>query len=290
MEVLPFALQDPRMALKGGTAINLFYRDLPRLSIDIDLTYLPLEDRKTTFQNVHSILEKIQTNLVENLGLKVVATHPLDGQRETKLLVSQEKIEIKIEPNFIIRGSLFEPTPRPTSVQVQAKFSKDIEVKCLSMADLYGGKIVAALDRQHPRDFFDLFHLFKNEGITKEIKDAFIFYLLSHNRPPHEILNPNILDLDGMIENEFRGMTEDTVTSEKIKGVQKRLSSHVRNSMNPQDKAFLLSFFDGQPQWERFSFPKIQTYPSIQWKILNLSKMDYEKRKNQREALEKILD
>ena len=53
IEILPIALADKRMALKGGTAINLFHRDLPRLSLDIDLCYLPLEDRVTTFAHIH---------------------------------------------------------------------------------------------------------------------------------------------------------------------------------------------------------------------------------------------
>jgi len=55
LDVLPFALVDDRFALKGGTAINLFHRDFPRLSVDIDLCYLPLEDRITTFKKIHTI-------------------------------------------------------------------------------------------------------------------------------------------------------------------------------------------------------------------------------------------
>jgi len=47
LRVLPYVAKEKVFALKGGTAINLFVRDLPRLSVDIDLTYLPFEDRAT---------------------------------------------------------------------------------------------------------------------------------------------------------------------------------------------------------------------------------------------------
>ncbi len=56
LDVLPHTMKDHRFALKGGTAINLFYREMPRLSVDIDLCYLPIEDRLTSFKNIHESL------------------------------------------------------------------------------------------------------------------------------------------------------------------------------------------------------------------------------------------
>jgi predicted nucleotidyltransferase component of viral defense system len=47
LRVIPHIEKEKLFALKGGTAINLFVRDMPRLSVDIDLTYLPFDDRKT---------------------------------------------------------------------------------------------------------------------------------------------------------------------------------------------------------------------------------------------------
>lgn len=109
LEILPYALQDERVALKGGTAINLFHRDFPRFSVDIDLCYLPLEDRKTTFSNLHKILKSIKEALQKKLGLHVSVSHPLDGEKEAKLVASKNSIGVKIELNFILRGSLFPP-------------------------------------------------------------------------------------------------------------------------------------------------------------------------------------
>ena len=56
LRVLPFVNEEKIFALKGGTAINFFFRDLPRLSIDIDLTYLPINDRETALTDIEKAL------------------------------------------------------------------------------------------------------------------------------------------------------------------------------------------------------------------------------------------
>ncbi len=63
LSVLPEVAKESCFALHGGTAINLFVRDMPRLSVDIDLTYIPIEDRVTTFANISIALEKIKTTI-----------------------------------------------------------------------------------------------------------------------------------------------------------------------------------------------------------------------------------
>lgn len=64
-------IEDSRFALKGGTAINLFYQDLPRLSVDIDLTYLPIENRQSTFKSIHDYLRNIEKEGVKR-GFKAL--------------------------------------------------------------------------------------------------------------------------------------------------------------------------------------------------------------------------
>ena len=53
--ILPLLDAEPRFALKGGTAINLFEHDLPRLSVDIDLTWLPMQDFDTDATQIHCL-------------------------------------------------------------------------------------------------------------------------------------------------------------------------------------------------------------------------------------------
>ena len=72
------------------------------------------------------------------------------------------------------------------------------EMQVVALPDLYAGKIAAALDRQHPRDLFDILYLYENEGITDDLFKAFLVYLVSHNRPAHELLDPHLLDLESI--------------------------------------------------------------------------------------------
>lgn len=147
LNVLSISLSDDRVALKGGTAINLFHRNFPRYSVDIDLCYLPIEDRDTTFANLHEILSVIKNKIEKTLDYKVQASNPLRSKKETKLFVSDGNVEIKAEPNFILRGCLFEPETKSLFPSAAKELKRELVVKCLSMADTYGGKICAALGR-----------------------------------------------------------------------------------------------------------------------------------------------
>ena len=61
LSVLPDIAREPVFALKGGTAINLFYRDMPRLSVDIDLTYLPVADRQSSLEDMDVTFNRRQS-------------------------------------------------------------------------------------------------------------------------------------------------------------------------------------------------------------------------------------
>ncbi len=287
--MLPYALKDKRVALKGGTAINLFYRDLPRFSVDIDLCYLKLEDRKTTFKNIHEILSQIKEDLENNLGASVISTNPLDGQKESKLIARIEDNEIKIEPNFILRGSLFDCSELETTNTVNDEFNKKAIVQCLSLADTFGGKICAALDRQHARDLFDVKILLENEGITLEIKDAFLFYLLSHNRPIDELLNPNNKDISQTYINEFVDMSQDEITLDELLNTRASLGSNMLKYLSRTDREFIISFVKNSPNWGNTNIQKVKDYPSIKWKLLNQENMSKDKKKKYIMNIERCL-
>lgn len=290
LDVIEISLFDSRMALKGGTAINLFHRDFPRYSVDIDLCYLPVEDREETFKNLHQIMAVIKNKIEKDLKYIVTASNLLDGKKETKLIVSNNKIEIKIEPNFTLRGCLYNPEMKSLSPKAMKEFSRDITIKCLSTADIYGGKICAALDRQHPRDFFDIKYLLENEGITEEIKDSFLFYLISHNRPVHELLAPNKIDLDRFFEDEFKEMSQVEVSLDEIKRVRDVFFEIIKTVFTDNDREFLLGFMANVPNWDLLKSPKIKDYPSIKWKLFNQSKMTNTKRHKCIESLKEFLD
>ena len=289
LEILDIALDDQRFALKGGTAINLFYRDMPRYSVDIDLCFLPIEDRQTTFNDMHAILRKIKSDLERKRKLKVNTSKPLDGKEEAKMMVIKDDVQIIIEPNYVLRGSLFDTENKKLSVKAEEEFNKSLSVQCLSFADLYGGKLCAALDRQHPRDFFDIKFLFENEGITADILKAFVVYLACHDRPMHELLSPKRLDIRPVFENEFAGMTDRPVTCEELEAVRERLVSGIETGLTDAERNFLVSMKQGEPKWDLLGLPGIERLPALQWKLENIRKMEKAKRDLMADRLKRAL-
>ena len=191
LQVLPLLSKADTFALKGGTAINFFIRDVPRLSVDIDLTYLPLKSRPAALEEIKQGVQRIGREIETRIsGVRV--TEQKSGGTLSKLLIRGDDAQIKLEVNSVLRGAVFEPVEMELSETLQAKYELYAVVQALSFEDLYGGKICAALDRQHPRDLYDVRLLLQHEGITEGVRKAFIGYLISHSRPMNELLNPNM--------------------------------------------------------------------------------------------------
>ena len=179
LDILPLIAKLDSFALKGGTAINYFIRNLPRLSVDIDLTYLPIEDRRTTLNSIHEILDALSNDIINTFSpVNIDPKLNKVTQKIERLVIERSGITIKIEPNLIIRGCVYAPSEMTLVPAASNFFEKSVRVQTLSLEDLYGGKICAALDRQHPRDLFDIKMLLDNEGITDKIRTAFIVYLI----------------------------------------------------------------------------------------------------------------
>jgi predicted nucleotidyltransferase component of viral defense system len=190
IRTIPFVAKEEAFALKGGMAINLFVRDMPRLSVDIDLTYLPVEDRTTSLAAIDAAMLQIKDRIEQGIpGAKVRPSRSADENIVTKLIVRAEDVQIKIEITPVLRGTVYDPVVMGVVPTVEDAFGF-AEMQVVSFADLYAGKIVAALDRQHPRDLFDVRDLLAHEGINDELRRAFLVYMISHNRPMAEVLAP----------------------------------------------------------------------------------------------------
>src|SRR5580658_10434600 len=188
IRILPLIAEESCFALKGGTAINLFIRDMPRLSVDIDLTYVPVAPRAQSLPAIDAAMKRIAASVVKAVAGARVAPSGSESA-VTRLNVRHGDVQTKIEVTPVLRGCVYEPETRSVSEAVEAAFGF-AEIPVVSFADLYAGKIVAALDRQHPRDLFDVRDLLANEGVDDSLRRAVIVYLLSHNRPMAEILAP----------------------------------------------------------------------------------------------------
>ena len=280
VRVLPFVRAEECFALKGGTAINLFVRDFPRLSIDIDLVYLPIADRPASLRGIHDALRRIGEKIRRAVpGVQVHEQRSQDSRLVAKLVVQERAgAQIKIEPNHVLRGALHPTVERTLAPKAQAIFERMATARVISVPELYGGKICAALDRQHPRDLFDVHGLFQHEGLTDDIRKAFIVFLASHDRPMNELLSPNRKNLQRVYADEFSGMTTLTpVPLAALEEVREQLIAKVNADLTAAEREFLLSLKMMQPKWELLGLPGVERLPGPQWKLYNLRKMKPEK-------------
>ena len=266
LKVLPEVAKETSLALHGGTAINLFIRDMPRLSVDIDLTYLPVEDRNATIQHIAEALGRIKANLEMNIPGVTITLKDATG----KLLISTKAATDKLEVNLVGRGTYADPVVLSLCGRAQEEYDVFCEIAVVPFGQLYGGKICAALDRQHPRDLFDVKYLLANEGFTEEIKKGFLYCLLGSERPFNEMLNPNLQDQRSALENQFNGMAAEEFSYEEYEQTRIVLVDVIRKSLTKEDKEFLLNFKNLTPVWEKYPYER---YPSVRWKLQNLQNL-----------------
>lgn len=285
---MPEVAKQTCFALKGGTAINLFVRDMPRISVDIDLAYLPIKPRDESLAEISKAVRAIAADIRSRIDGAIVDESRSEG-RVVKLLVALTGSVIKIEPNLVFRGSVYPAEGRELVPSAQSQFEAYVSVPAVIEAELYGSKLCAALDRQHPRDLFDIKQMMDTVGLTDEIRSAFIVYLAGHPRPMKELLDPRMQDIEAIYQNQFAGMTTDPVSLDDLVAVQHGLAGQVLRALTENEKAFLLSVKRGEPEWDRMGIAHLQDLPALRWKVMNIQRMDARKRTAALAKLEKVL-
>lgn len=276
MRLIPIVARETCFALKGGTAINLFVRDLPRLSVDIDLMYVPTHVRPQALTGIDAAMKRIRTAVLADIPGARVTENVSEGAI-LRLLVFADGTQVKIELSPVMRGVVKEPSVIPVTQAVEQAFGY-AETPVVSFEDLYAGKLVAALDRQHPRDLFDVRSLFANEGLTDELREAFVVYLLSHNRPMGEVLSGRVKDLADEYRNGFEGMTEEPVVIEELIETQRQLIALLIGGMPDRHRNFLIGFERGKPDWSLLTIPHVADLPAVRWRQQNLDKLSTDQR------------
>lgn len=272
LATLPEVFAFPKFALKGGTALNLFVHDMPRLSVDIDVVFTDhLKPRTDALKEIASGLADARQRL-KSRGIESELITAAQGE-ETKLFVNQNRLEVKVEVNHVFRGTLLPVTTKRLNKNARDLFTTEVTAPVLASEELYGSKIVAALDRQHPRDFFDVEQMLAGAGLNSAVADCFACYLAGHNRPMHEVLFSRDHDLRMVFENEFQGMTRDPVSLERLEHTRTRLRKELLGTLTAAHRRFLLSILDCEPEWDLIHFAHLKDMPALRWKIQNLQKL-----------------
>ena len=292
LSVLPDIATETVFALKGGTAINLFYRDMPRLSVDVDLTYLPVADRQSSLKDMDDAFSGIVAAITERNPRVKARRIAGGGDNDTRIMVSDGSAQIKIETSPVTRGAVFPARTMVASESVTEQFGF-VETNVLAFEDLYGGKLHAALDRQHPRDLFDVKLLYENEGLTDDLFRVFMVYVASSGRPMHELLAPARPYREDLYDGEFSGMTRETVSRNALADTGRRLHADIKSRLKDEVADFLLSLHDAAPDFGLIGLPEAGRLPAVRWKLINLEKLkqaDPEKHAVQRRALENLFE
>ncbi|MCM1312830.1 MAG: nucleotidyl transferase AbiEii/AbiGii toxin family protein [Roseburia sp.] len=267
IRIMPSVYKIKEFAVHGGTAINLFHKNMPRYSVDIDLTYIPIEDCQTSLQTINSKLLEIKRSIERSIP-GIVVKHKPDVW---KLLCTLGEATVKIEVNGTKRGLIDDAVDMPLCEKARQEFSMGCKARTVSFSQLYGGKITAALSRQHPRDIFDCKYM--EYTSFDDVKEGFMLCLLGSDKPIIESLQPNDVDQTEALENQFQGMSDITFTYEDYISARADLLKEISDSLTQTDKEFFLSFEKGSPDWSKCSAGDLSNYPSVQWKMLNIRKL-----------------
>ena len=292
LAIAPAVFASGRFAMKGGTALNLFVQEMPRLSVDIDLVFVDHRlEREAALQVIASELAVVQAKLTRQ-GYRAHLPATAQGE-DVKLVVSNGAVQVKVEVNAVFRGTAL-PVEHHTLVDnAQNLFTTDLAVPVLATAELYGSKLVAAMDRQHPRDIFDVMHMLQRFGWQRAFIDCFVVYLAGHNRPVHEVLFPKIKPLEPTFTNEFAGMTREAIELSELLQMQARLLHELPQQLTTAHREFLLSLVRGDPAWELMPMPHLRELPALQWKLENLTKLQKvsaDRFANQHQLLARLFD
>lgn len=272
LESAPAIFETPHFAMKGGTAINLFIEDMPRLSVDIDVVYTDHQaTRDEALKSISKGLEAVRKRLAKaSLEADVSATK--DGD-EIKLFIRRGRNQVKVEVNHVFRGTVLPVETRRLGNEARKLFTTELSVPVLVAPELYGSKLVAAMDRQHPRDLFDVRGLFERGGLTAEVVECFVCYLAGHNRPVHEVLFSRDVDMSSAFENEFAGMARNPITLAELQHVRRKLKKELPIALTASQRKFLLGLVTGEPDWQLMKCPHLSQLPAIRWKLHNFAKL-----------------
>lgn len=282
IRIMPSVYGIKDFAVHGGTAINLFYKNMPRYSVDIDLTYIPIHERAESLEKINKYLRILKSSIEASIpGINIIHKPAVQ-----KLQCSMDGATVKIEVNGIKRGIIGETEDRKLCERAETEFNMTCKARTVSYSQLYGSKIAAALSRQHPRDLFDCKYM--EMASFDDVKDGFMLCLLGSDKPFIESLQPNAIDQTEPLENQFEGMSDIPFTYTDYEETRHNLIQQINEGLNKTDREFLLSFENGEPDWGKCCAGNLSHYPSVKWKSQNIGILKQINPQKHRMGLEKL--
>lgn len=290
-ELLPVVAQEKRFALKGGTAINLFEHDLPRLSVDIDLTWLPIGDFASDSRAIEEALMSMAQALSKPpLRLNVSPSAPQNANTVTRLIATRGRARVQIETTPVMRGTVHPVRVMRVQPTVRAEFGF-AEMQVLDFNDLYAGKLAAALTRQNPRDLFDVGVLLYEGRFDEALWRTFLVYLTASPKPAWEILEPaEPKDFEKSFRTLFDGMTAKPTSAEALLEARRQLLARIPALLDDASRAFLESVERELPDFGLIGLAHAADLPGVKRKLQNLAQRSDAKREADQRQLSETLE
>ena len=269
-EILPYVTHPDVFVLKGGTHINLFCRDLPRLSVDIDLVFTGPggSSDKATKEILRTHMKALKARLsdVKPGGYKST----LRADAKAKVTVKRDGIRVKTEASPIGVGTYYRPVQLHPQPRAQEILGIREPVWGVTEEEAYAGKMCAALYRQMPRDIFDIMMLYEHGGISDDLFKTFAVYVACNSAHPRKLLCPAAKLLNAAHTMTFAGMSEVEVPVSHLIHVRNQLLADVRKRMDRSLVNMLLSLHDAEPDFGLIDRPSAERMHAIQRKVQNL--------------------
>ena len=267
------------LVLKGGTAINLMYTNLARLSVDIDLDYIGSLEKDKALQDRERILNSLDNYMLKegySVSSKSRGSVILTSRTYSYTNAYGNRDNIKLEINFIDRIHIL-----PTTYAKINYFDKEVMVQTPLEEELFAMKICALIDRSKPRDLYDVFKLKKNMlNLSKDnLRKLTVFYL----------------SLDGIFElseksfDKIKAITQDSIKKELLPVLNKNERFALEDTkedvigflkellvLSDDEKKYLEEFvegtFDPSLLFDAHSAEKAAKHPMAKWRVTNIKR------------------
>lgn len=247
------------------------------------MTYIPIQDREESLRTIEEHLKTLKVNIEKSIpNIKVIPKYDV-----WKLQCTLNGATVKIEVNTIKRGIIGETEDKMLCEKAQIEFSMACKARTVSYSQLYGGKITAALSRQHPRDLFDCKYM--EISSFDDVKNGFILCLLGSDKPIVESLQPSSIDNKDALENQFKGMTDVEFSYADYEEARINLIAQVNAALTETDKDFIISFENGTPDWSKCCAGDLSNYPSVKWKLNNINKLKETNLQKHQNGVERLI-
>lgn len=274
--------------MKGGTALNFFWFDYPRLSVDLDLVYLPVSSRQTFLAETDHALQRIAARIRQtDPSMTVNFTRHPHSNTISKLHCRQHNVEAKVEVALGQRQHVF-PTVTGEFQPATVADLGPATTLLLSFPETCAGKCHAVLDRLHPRDLFDARTILNEADLTPKVRTAFIVDMLGQGKPIGEMLSPRLKVHGQDAWNSLGRLLPTPVDRQDLFQALADLKHQLVQHMPSHHRDFLQSFIRGHPDWSLLEIPSVRDFPAVRWRMQNLALVSPTRRQLLLDKLERV--